>query len=416
MTFENQDDTPKTQTSGLDLGTDAPQSGWDLNSEQEYVEAWLKSQAVTINPKGSLFDGVRKDEQIRADLYVDYIRTYRLLKSDKIRIPKFNRQDLLHVLDKLCTDSARSYFLKNRSSLVFKQPNNLVEQFVQALTGRIDVADVTVLKHWIWLVKRRSYRLNVDHHIMPVFCGLSGAGKSRAVKSLTSPLASWRLDMAVDAFSDKNCAFMFSENYIVFCDEMEGAEKADINTLKRIITADTASARQLYTSKARTEDQVASFIGTSNRPVDQMIFDTTGMRRFWQIDITQQCDWDAINSLDYLEMWRGIDENKANGYMCDDQGIRTRIIKKQQTLVSKDVVLQFLEEFDVDPKAAPNDDWVPITCSQVYGHFERYCKNTGVKNVPNSSTLGKKLKAFGLESFQKKQNGKNGYCYRQSLV
>ena len=54
----------------------------------------------------------------------------------------------------------------------------------------------------------------------------------------------------------------------------------------------------------------ASLIGASNKTLDELIKDTTGMRRFIQLNWADlnEAGWAIINGIDYLGLWKSVDE------------------------------------------------------------------------------------------------------------
>ena len=114
---------------------------------------------------------------------------------------------------------------------------NEIEAWVTALTGQNSPLDIAVMKHFIWQVKRKLGGLSVENHIMPIIYGKSGIGKSYAVSKLIEPLIDVALQTDMSIFSDQFSKRAFSRNYLVFFDELNGSDNADINAMKQIITA-----------------------------------------------------------------------------------------------------------------------------------------------------------------------------------
>lgn len=190
-----------------------------------------------------------------------------------------------------------------------KSRPDLVSSFLEAVSDQRTDLDAIVLRHWIWQVKRKLFGLEIDHHIMPVLFGKSGAGKSVAIRSLIEPLHDFTLSVDMSILSDQFSKRQFTRNYIVFFDELDGAESTDINRIKQIITAENMEYRVMRTEGYFYGRQNSSFIGCSNSPIRDRISDPTSARRFWQITTKDKIDWNTINTLDYQSLWQSVDEN-----------------------------------------------------------------------------------------------------------
>lgn len=150
--------------------------------------------------------------------------------------------------------------------------------------------------------------------MMPVIYGLQGKGKSKFVEALTAPLGHLVSSGDFQRLGDIREVAMF-EAYVVVLDEMQKATHADVERVKIVITRDTFSYRPMHSNSNVTKHQNATFIGTSNRTLDQMIHDATGNRRFFQLDWSKaagQKEWEALNALCIEDMWRSVDHLSAD--------------------------------------------------------------------------------------------------------
>ena len=159
-----------------------------------------------------------------------------------------------------------------------------------------------VLRKFIWQVKRKIRGMEVFDHLMPVILGPQGIGKSTLVNRLLGPVEELKLNVDFQMITDDRNVDIWS-SYVMFLDEMGYASKADIDTVKNIITASTLTRRPMRTNSMVTIDQKATFIGCSNRELGQLIRDATGIRRFVGIRMRGDADRALINSLDWSLMW-----------------------------------------------------------------------------------------------------------------
>lgn len=182
------------------------------------------------------------------------------------------------------------------------------DTFLEDSRVRRDI-QVAVLQKFIWQVKRRMAGLPVSNHLMAVIYGVQGKGKSKAVEIITAPLGHLVSSGDFQRLGDIREVAMF-QSFVVVLDEMQKASHADVDRVKNVVTRDHFSYRPMHSNSNVASIQNATFIGTSNRTLDQMIHDPTGNRRFFQIDWssdTGPVQWDYLNGLCINDMWRSVD-------------------------------------------------------------------------------------------------------------
>ena len=155
--------------------------------------------------------------------------------------------------------------------------------FLFAVTGEADPKNFAVLQHFIWQVKRKAFGLPVGHHMVPVFIGKTGGGKSIAVEHFLSPLEPLWTVGTLEICGDKREHALFEDYLVVNMDEMEKADKADLQALKRVISSSTLNQRIMKTNLHDHIRMRATLIGSSNESLDQIIKDPTSNRRFYPI-------------------------------------------------------------------------------------------------------------------------------------
>lgn len=263
--------------------------------------------------------------------------------------------------------------------------NDPVTSWVTAVCGRSSELDIVVVKHFIWQVKRKLDGLEVIHHCMPVLFGKSGAGKSVAVSRLIEPLRAVALQTDMSIFSDSFSRRAFFRNFLVFFDELQGSDNADVNAMKQIITAPVIEWRAMRSERVMSAPQNSTFIGCSNDPVRDRIKDPTSSRRFWQINCADQIDWQAINSIDYLALWRSVDETASSPILEHLSEIR----KVQEADIRvKDIVEQWIEE----TCEVVSFDESSLTTSELYDSFKEFCLWQNQKSFPQFQKFARDLK------------------------
>jgi len=215
-------------------------------------------------------------------------------------------------------------------ALLAKEPNDL---------------EVACLKHWIWTVKRGMSRMPIDRQLFLNFYGSQGTGKSTAIKKLIAPVDPFVWRTSVDSVVDSREGMNFERNYIVFLDELAGAQKADKEALKRLVTEDTLHVRMMRTNSHSTVIVNARPIACSNKPIRDMLNDATGMRRFFEFDVEQQANWASLNQMDMVQVWTCVDESKTRGYL-DGDVLLAALAERQKAYVRRLAVDAWAEQFD----------------------------------------------------------------------
>jgi hypothetical protein len=173
---------------------------------------------------------------------------------------------------------------------------------------------IAVLKKLIWQIKRRLAGLPIVYHLMPVVYGSQGCGKSVFITKTLGVLGSLFATTDFNRLSDNREANLF-RNFALFLDEMNKADRADMDAVKAVITREELSYRPMGTNASVSMDQNACFVGASNKLLEQLINDPTGIRRFFQIDFNSAsgpAEFAFINGLDFTAMWCSVDHLAAD--------------------------------------------------------------------------------------------------------
>lgn len=290
---------------------------------------------------------------------------------------------------------------------------DIVSTWVTAVCGKESMLDTVVMKHWLWQVKRKLTGLDVEHHLMPIVYGKSGAGKSVAVSRLIAPLRRVALQTDMGIFGDQFSRRAFARNFIVFFDELQGSESADINAMKQIITAPVIEWRAMRSERVMSAPQNATFIGCSNEPVRDRIQDSTSSRRFWQINCADRVDWETINSIDYVALWQSVDESAPSPLVAHLDEIR----KVQESEIRvKDLVEQWVAEIC----EIVSFDESSLTTSELYDSFRDFCLWQNQKSFPQFQKFSRSIKQIfevsGHGPLAKKTNRGTTWCIRLKVV
>jgi hypothetical protein len=247
-----------------------------------------------------------------------------------------------------------------------------LEELVELITGVKDKVTIAVLKHFLWQVKRKLIDKEVSWHMMPILWGKTGSGKSVLLNKLFAPLRGYvHTGLALDKLGDDRYYRQFSEHFIIFLDEMPKIEKASIEAVKQIITASELTGRILYSNSSKMYKQNCTFIGTSNEAPSQLIKDYTSMRRFHYIKTVDKMDYEKVNTINMLNVWRSVDERLDKPYILD---VFSELEASQEEVRQKDALELFISE------AGLIKDESYMTKSQdIYDEYIDYCDKNGYK-------------------------------------
>lgn len=304
--------------------------------------------------------------------------------------------DFRRVFDMVQDEGAHALKYSCVSALAFSGTEDLgpLRSFVRAVLGGGDEVAVMVFAHFIANIKRKMLQLPVTYQLMPILTGKQKGGKSTAVRKLLSPLGETVHETTITSSLKAENFMMFSQFFVVFFDEMEGIQKTSIAALKKMITEERAGGRVYYTQRNVNLANLCSFVGTANDSAMELIDDKTGARRFFEILCAPKLDWDLLNSIDYVALWRGIDETAKSKYYLQ---VETEIDQRQQSLVSIDMFNMFLQETHLRPSAeepATSGKWVSSkTFYKVYCDWLEPYRATPL----HPATFFKKLTAAGFE-------------------
>lgn len=307
--------------------------------------------------------------------------------------------DALHVWKR---QQAKSFIDDLRQQFSFQVSNkNYFARWVRAATGHDNPHDISVMQHFIWQVKRKLNGLPVDHHLMPVLYGKTGGGKSVAIHKMLQPISGVSICRDMTVFSDSFGKRQFARNYIMFFDELAKSTSVDINALKNIITSPVIEWRVMRSEGVFSSSQNCTFIACSNDPVAERIVDPTSARRFWQVNCADRLDWELINSIDYTELWRSVDEFAEcplMPHLSEIQAIQHRELR------AKDLIEQWLE-FTCEPSQFTLES---PTTNVLFASFMEWCQWQGIASHPGiqkfSRSLESKMKVVGWNIESKRTN------------
>jgi len=341
---------------------------WALKDELAFDYWWkyYKNQILTLNDELTAANPKAKKIEREGESYLKS-QFRRFFEGDKFKLELHNTKQLIKF------ESADDSELR---------------ELVIIATGKCDPVDLSVMKHWLWMVKRKMWDLNVVEHIFVMLYEFKGgSGKTTLIERLTDPLKAYRLQWGFKDISDKANKPTMKKNYIVTMDEMQNASNADMEIIKSLVTASVTDTRKYHTQSNLHSKQNCSFIGSSQKPIAALLPDSGSYRRFYQLDCVNKMDFDAVNALDYISIWNSIDENLEKGYLVGEASAACR--ERQSKLSTPTITEQFLEEYNIKP--VDESDGYFVSTMSLYAHFQKFANARGepVFKIPNSSNFSR---------------------------
>ena len=359
-----------------------------LGHPESYVNWWLNSKKKHITKDGVIQDNSKEGKSIRGDpmaavsqMKLDYnseMRAFNGSVSKDFQVKGFSADLMKDALIFLSHKDIMTRF-DNLAEKISYDKNTKgekeLEKFLIAMTGECRLLDKIVMRHFIWQVKRKMKDEKVIYHMMIVYFGAQGGGKSYNLKQFFGPVLAEVFEADFDSITDSRNQLALIQSCIGFFDEMGKADRSDIESIKKVITASSLNVRLFHTQKAPPITQHSTFIGTSNKRLNELITDTTGMRRFWEMECLSAEELvknhEMLNSLDYLSIWRSIDEGLDTPELKQHLD---QIESEQDGLVAIDPFEMFLEEQDID-------GLLPLASRTLYNFYSKWCKDSGFMAV-----------------------------------
>lgn len=269
--------------------------------------------------------------------------------------------------------------------------NKAIDAWLEGVTGRVDELDRAVLKHVLWQVKRKAANRKVVFHLFPIFFGKQEGGKTTAIEKLLKPLEDYTLTLKVDEAADSRNAQSLTDNLLCFFDEMANMARVDMESLKRLVTSDYLTYRILGTHHIAKVRQNCTFIGGSNKSLTELVYDPTGMRRFYQFSCLDVLNHKLINETDYQAIWDDINVEMERGYI---EPYLEQLRAHQGQHQTEDEVQQFLREMAV----TGGSETTEVTAAKLYDSYVAWRSVSGysVKPALAANSFGMRLSSYKI--------------------
>jgi hypothetical protein len=271
----------------------------------EFVGAYVKAHKVTVNFAGSVRAHDPRSGRANNRTIVELTRDMRVM-STELGLP-IKREAINDAVDAWYQDAREA-----RVDVIRRELDGNAEfDWLELASRCFDCSELSsafvaaVLQKFMHQVKTKMEGREVGHHLMPVFLGPQGSGKTTFIHKMISPLAELSRDADFKMIADERHISLW-KSYVLFIDEMGHADKADMEIVKHVVTAHMLDRRPMRTTDVVSIRQCATFIGASNKTIAELIRDDTGMRRFVGLPYRSDADRDYINHVDWLAAWRSI--------------------------------------------------------------------------------------------------------------
>ena len=240
----------------------------------------------------------------------------------------------------------------------------------------------TMLKHWVWNVKRRLYGKSTRFETCVLFLGRQGIGKSYIGEKLNQAFQNFLTYATVKDIEDTRETPRWENYRIAFFDEMSKESKESLAKLKFWVTASTITYRPMKTNTDEVCDKNAQGIGTTNFPVAHILKDASGMRRFWEIpsDQPKNVIFKGMDEVDWIEIFQSVDEDKDEGYFGPGLKYYEEITEVQDNSRDKTPVEEYLYYYnlvDHEGTTHPDVSTRKFMIKELRDNFKDWCEDQG---------------------------------------
>jgi hypothetical protein len=244
------------------------------------------------------------------------------------------------------------------------------ERFIKVLTaGAATPLDIAVFRHMLWQVKRKLNGRSTKDEMFLNLVGKQGVGKTYSLREiLFKPLRGCFTELPLQQLLDDRVG-SFEHVFVNMFEELQGSQKADVEKLKSLITAQRSYYRPMGTNITATSKLNLTCVGTSNVSVYDCFRDATGMRRFYEIELAPALDRAALNRIDARAIWDGIDASIAQPHYLEP--VRKELEARQAAEAFLDSFQEWLQETPI--AAGP----IQVKGTEMYERYKRHCIDTG---------------------------------------
>jgi hypothetical protein len=371
----------------------------EQNNRNKWLELWFKLNDLQYSHDGNhTVSDFGKSQNKRRSLDMKILQSHLITDSSFC-----GQQKIKEILDSYISSWAFREEQKARNKvleeIVFNNTNSNfvdIENFIYGLTGANDPLEIAVIKQFIWLVKRKMKGLDVERHLFPILQGKQNSGKSTAVRKLLEPIKLFCSSRSLDMLNDSKELAVLTRKNVIWFDEMSKAKKADVDAVKLHTTSDTVSYRILYTHNEATAKNVSTFIGCTNKSVQDIFYDPTGSRRFYELKCLDKTIHSVINSVNYVRLWKSINENEDTPPI---EPYLKELEKAQEKIKALDSVEEFMIEECLMPQ--PDKEEIEVPFNELYSAYIKWMGEQKRYTAFSKKKMGTRLNELGVKTGKK---------------
>lgn len=323
--------------------------------ERDYVAMFMAGNGLSMS-----FDKIFTDRDGCRHSPIDISNGLHLTAASLGLVPPRNKEFLSvrHIglaLDEWCSHR-RQEARQKAAERVARLPEGVDSATVEEALARFCSAcfyepafGAAAMKKIVWSVKRKLRGLPIDQPHMIVFVGQPNTMKTWMCRRLMRPINELAAEVPLTEIID-NRQIDLIEHFLLFPDEMSYAGKVEMAALKSFITGAESSRRPMASNLSAKVQINATLLGTSNHSLGNLLFDSTGMRRFAEVNVRTRNEihpvWDAdVEPFDWLQFWQSVDANGPDPLVSEFEDV---LRTKQEEMRNKDNVEMWLRGFEFD--------------------------------------------------------------------
>ena len=366
-------------------------------SPEDFIDAVMKNKNITISSTGNRITrqlgGLVKKDITSEDLLL-------MLKSELIdfnrprpaRLRLKDKDVEIKLYDRLLRASHKQLLAVSRDMYHLPDKVSILEKWLEDLHTILVIKEPLsvwkmMIKHVMWIIKRQMYSKKVINDIWIQIFGNQGTGKTYVARYvLFKVLRDFYCETELSKIEDFDREIeKFTKSLVVNFDEVALGQSNDpnyrinrrqLNNLKSLLTREVFTVRVMRTQKQVELAKSFTAFSTANTHLYDVIFDDTGMRRFFEFNSEQPTDTqfnhDEITRLSELskEAWQGIDEELEKGYWDKSSEEGKYVFNAQQSYFpTHSTVAMWVS----DCKVVAGD----TTLDDAYSDYQTYCRHSG---------------------------------------
>lgn len=250
----------------------------------------------------------------------------------------------------------------------------------------------TILRHWMWQVKRKLLGLETRWSIWPNFYGGTAIGKTTFLNTLASPFEDFALTTSISKLLDEERQMVkLTNSYVINLDELsvnnrevlyadtEGQLGKDQQaTLKSLLTQTKMQTRLMGGQSQATRRITFSAISSANEHLYDIIYDDKTMRRYFEFEclvdkITDFTDLEDVKK-HVIDMWQSVDESIEEGYWNQNCPTGIEIAREQSKYYPSNTTTgMWVREAHVIAGTPEDHDKIV----EMYDEYRDFCKERG---------------------------------------